>query len=101
MCSRNKWRSPTAERVFSRKPDLAVRSGGTSPNARRQVNQADIAWADVILVMEHKHRSRLAAQFSRGMQYKTVHILDIPDDYAFMDPELVALFEQAVPPLLR
>lgn len=101
VCSRNKWRSPTAERVFSRTPDLGVRSGGTSPNARRQVSHADIVWADLILVMEQKHRSRLMAQFSRAMQYKTVHVLDIPDEYEFMDPELIALFEQVVPPLLR
>lgn len=51
--------------------------------------------------MEHKHKSRLAAEFGRAMQYKTVHVLDVPDDYGFMDPELVQIFERAVPPLFR
>lgn len=101
VCSRNKWRSPTAERVFSRTPNLSVRSGGTSPKARRQVSQADIIWADVIMVMERKHQSRLMAQFSRATQYKVVHVLDVPDEYRFMDPDLVAIFEQVVPPLLQ
>ncbi len=101
VCSRNKWRSPTAEKVFSRTPEIAVRSGGTSPKSRRQVSQADVVWADVIFVMKRKHKSRLAAEFNRAMQYKTVHVLDIPDDYRFMDPELVDIFERAVPRLLH
>ncbi len=50
--------------------------------------------------METKHRSRLAAQFPRAMQYKAVHVLEIPDDYKFMDPELVEILEAAVPPIL-
>lgn len=51
VCSRNQWRSPTAEQVFRRHPALNVRSGGTSPNARHTVSAQDIQWADVILVM--------------------------------------------------
>ncbi len=100
ICSRNQWRSPTAERVFASDPTLAVRSAGTSPKAKRTVNENDIRWADHIFVMEQKHRDRLKASFPRGMQYKTVHILEIPDDYQFMDPELVELLEEVVPPLL-
>ena len=100
VCSRNQWRSPTAEQVFANDPTLAVRSAGTSPKARRTVNESDIRWADVVLVMERKHRDRLRATFARGMQYKPVHVLDIPDDYAFMDPDLVELLETMVPPLL-
>ena len=59
ICSRNQWRSPTAEQVFRRHPALNVRSAGTSASARKQVSAADIDWADVILVMESTHRSRL------------------------------------------
>lgn len=101
VCSRNRWRSPTAERVFWRDPDLAVRSAGTSSSARRRVGQADIDWADVIFAMESKHRAQLRAQFGSSMQHKTVHVLDIPDDYGFMDAELIRLLEIAVPVLLR
>lgn len=100
VCSRNRWRSPTAERVFSRDPDLAVRSAGTSSSARRRVGQADIDWADVIFVMESKHRAQLRAQFGRSMHGKTLHVLDIPDDYGFMDAELIQGLESAVPMLL-
>jgi predicted protein tyrosine phosphatase len=100
ICSRNQWRSPTAEQVFRRHPALAVRSAGTAASARRQVNQVDLAWADVIVVMEGKHKSRLLAEHSRTLTGKPLHVLDIPDDYRFMDPELVELLETAVPPLL-
>jgi predicted protein tyrosine phosphatase len=48
VCSRNQWRSPTAEQVFRRHPALNVRSGGTSLNARHTVSGQDIQWADVI-----------------------------------------------------
>jgi predicted protein tyrosine phosphatase len=53
-------------------------------------------WAEVIIVMEQKHKSRLSADFGNLMRGKTVHVLDIPDDYQYMDPELVALLEEAV-----
>ncbi len=37
------------------------------------------------------------ADFGRLMQHKPVHVLDIPDHYHFMDPQLVALLEDIVP----
>ncbi|MEM9204008.1 MAG: phosphotyrosine protein phosphatase [Actinomycetota bacterium] len=101
VCSRNQWRSPTAERIYARHPGLAVRSGGTSRNAKRPVAEPDVRWADAIFVMEQKHRDRLAASFPRAMQHRVVHVLDIPDEYRFMDPELIELLEQAITPLLN
>lgn len=101
ICSRNQWRSPTAERVFRRWPGVSVRSAGTSPNARRTVSVGDLRWADVIIVMEPKHRQQLIARFPRPLQKRTVHVLHIEDDYQPMDPELVRLLEETVPPLLE
>ena len=96
VCSRNQWRSPTAEALWRRHPGLAVRSAGTSPKARRTISAADVSWADVILVMESKHKSRLVADYSRLLQGKALHVLDIPDDYGYMDPELVEMLEISV-----
>jgi len=79
---------------------LSVRSGGTSPNARRKVTADDIAWADVICVMEEKHKSRLKAEFGRLLDGGVIHVLDIPDDYKYMDPELIEQLRQSVPALL-
>ncbi len=96
ICSRNKWRSPTAETVWRKHPNLNVRSAGTSPRAKKTVSSADISWADVIFVMEQKHKNRLKAQFTRLIEHKTVHILDIADDYKYMDTELVQILEASV-----
>lgn len=96
VCSRNQWRSPTAEQVWRRHPALAVRSGGTSPNARHPVSAADIEWAQQILVMEDKHKSRLRASFRQLLAHKPIHVLDIPDEYRYMDAALVALLQASV-----
>lgn len=56
----------------------------------------DIRWADVIFVMERKHLNRLQAEFSRLLEHKRLHVLDIPDDYHFMDPELVDILNDLV-----
>ena len=94
VCSRNQWRSPTGEKVFAKDPAVSARSAGTSRNARRRITVADIRWADVILVMEDKHKSRIRADFRTETQFKPLHVLDIPDDYQFMDPELVEIIRQ-------
>ena len=100
VCSRNQWRSPTGEQVWRRHPRVNARSAGTSAGARRVVSAADLAWADVVLVMEDKHKSRLLAEHRALLQHKPLHVLDIPDDYRYMDPELVALLGGPVADLL-
>lgn len=101
ICSRNQWRSPTAEQVWRRHSGYQVRSAGTSPNAKRTVNAADISWADIIFVMETKHRSRLMSVYNRLLQHKPLHVLDIPDEYQYLDPELVAELEAKVAAVLE
>lgn len=96
ICSRNQWRSPTAETVWRKHPDISVRSAGTSPNARKTVGPADIRWADVIIVMEQKHKNRLVAEFTRLLDHKPIHVLEIPDEYKYMNPELVEILENSV-----
>jgi len=96
VCSRNQWRSPTAEQVWRRHPALSVRSAGTSPKARRVVSAADLQWAHVVFAMEEKHKARLLASFGPWPQGLPVHVLDIPDEYRFMDPELMAQLRQSV-----
>ncbi|RYZ05167.1 MAG: phosphotyrosine protein phosphatase [Myxococcales bacterium] len=96
ICSKNQWRSPTAEAVWRKHPALSVRSAGTSSSARRKVSVEDVRWADVIFVMEEKHKSRLLADFTTTIQQKPLHVLDIPDEYKYMDPALVEQVREAV-----
>lgn len=96
VCSRNQWRSPTAENVYRDDPRLSVRSRGLSPQARRQISDDDVDWADVIFVMESKHRGRLNSRFRDQLAATHVCVLDNPDEYPFMDPELVELIKDRV-----
>ena len=96
VCSRNRLRSPTAEQVFASWPDIEVDSGGLSPDADEQLSAEQVAWADLIFVMEKVHRSKLQRNFRKLLQARVI-CLDIPDDYAFMDPELIRILKERVP----
>ena len=89
VCSRNQWRSPTGEAIFKKHPEHQARSAGTSPSARIKVNARLLLWADIIFVMEKKHRQRIQENFPFESSQKQIVVLDIPDDYQFMDPELI------------
>nr|WIE92267.1 low molecular weight protein tyrosine phosphatase family protein [Mesorhizobium sp. WSM4875] len=96
VCSQNRLRSPTAEQVFSRRRDLEVESAGTNHDADNPLTQELVAWADIIFVMEKAHRAKLQKKFRSSLKAARVIFLDIPDNYAFMDPELVRLLEAKV-----
>ncbi len=101
ICSRNRLRSPTAERVFFGTPGLEVRSAGTERDADNPVSSDDVDWAEVIFVMELRHKKRLQQMFGRQLAQKQIVVLGIPDDYEFMQPELVELLTRKVTPYLE
>ena len=101
ICGRNRWRSPTAERIFSSCAGVECDSAGLSPDAENPVTAELVEWAQTIFVMEKAHRAKLSARFGRSLRNKRVVCLDIPDKYQFMDPALVKLLEAKVTPLLR
>jgi predicted protein tyrosine phosphatase len=101
VCSRNQWRSPTAEEIYKNTDGLQVRSAGTEPSARIKLNAKTIAWADVIFVMEKKHKQRMQEKFSDELQDKEIIILDIPDEYQFMDTELIEEIKTKVDSFLQ
>ncbi|TKC13033.1 protein tyrosine phosphatase [Pedobacter polaris] len=96
VCSRNKWRSATAETIYQNHPLHQVKSAGTSPSARIKINSKLISWADLIFVMEKRHKQILAENFSDYLAEKEVIILNILDDYQYMDEELVLEIETKV-----
>ena len=101
VCSRNRWRSPTAEKVFDGVDGFQARSAGTEAGARIKVTAGHIGWADLIFVMEKKHLQRLQEKFPDELADKRVVCLNIPDDYQFMQPELITVLQAAVPPHLE
>ncbi|MFZ5706124.1 MAG: low molecular weight protein tyrosine phosphatase family protein [Pseudomonadota bacterium] len=93
VCSQNRLRSPTAEQLFSARKDIEVASAGTNNDAEEPLTDDLVEWADCIVVMERAHRSKVQKRFRRALGGKRVICLDIPDDYEFMDPELIRLLE--------
>ncbi len=96
LCSRNKWRSLTAEKIFHGIKGYDVRSAGTENNARIKVTSGHIGWADIIFVMEKKHFRRIHEKFGEMLRGKKVIVLDISDDYTFMDEELIEILKSRV-----
>lgn len=96
VCGRNRARSPTAEAVFASHDGIEAASAGTSKDSDTPLSDELIEWADIIFVMEQSHRAKLAAGFRAALKGKRVVCLDIPDDYAFMDAELVRMLKAKV-----
>ena len=91
ICSQNRLRSPTAEQVFADYPGLEVYSAGTNHDAENPLTAELVSWADIIVVMEKQHRAKVQRRFRSALRGQRVICLDIPDDYEFMQPELVKL----------
>ena len=89
VCSRNKIRSLTAEKLLEKLPGYEARSVGTQPAARIVVTAGHIGWADLIFCMEKSHRQRLQQRFPEALAGKTVVTLHIPDEYEFMAENLI------------
>ena len=93
VCSQNRLRSPTAEQAFADHPGLEVSSAGTNHDAENPLTAELVRWADLIVVMERQHRAKVQRRFRAALRGQRIICLDIPDDYAFMDPELIELLK--------
>ena len=96
ICSRNQWRSPTAEALFKGHARYDARSAGTEERARIKVTAGHIGWADVIFCMERKHAERLRDRFEVELEGKPLVVLRIPDNYQYGDPELIEILKSAL-----
>ena len=91
VCSRNLWRSPTAEALFKDDPRYEARSAGTEQGARIKLTAGHVGWADTVFCMEKKHAARVRERFAAELGDKPLVVLRIPDDFEYMDPALVDL----------
>jgi predicted protein tyrosine phosphatase len=96
VCSQNRLRSPTAEQIFSQWPGVECTSAGVHASADVPLDPELIGWADIIFVMERAHKMKMSAKFGKHLHVKRVICLGIPDDYTFMQHELVALLQSKV-----
>jgi predicted protein tyrosine phosphatase len=100
VCSQNKLRSPTAEAVFADLPEVDVDSAGLNHDAVVPLSPEQVRWADLICVMEKSHRNRLTKRFRKHLAGKRVVVLDIPDNYEYMEPALVELIKRRCAPFI-
>ena len=100
VCSRNRLRSPTAEAIFSAYEGIEALSAGTGPDAMTPVSADLIEWADLVFAMERVHKRRLQERFRPQLRAKRLIVLGIPDNYAYMEPDLVRILESAILPYL-
>jgi predicted protein tyrosine phosphatase len=101
VCSQNKFRSPTAEVIFSAWPGVEAASAGTDSDAVTPLSEDLIEWADVIFAMEDRHRQKIRQRFGKQIAAKRVIVLRIPDRYAYMDAELIQILNRKVVPYLK
>ena len=101
ICTQNRLRSPTAEQLFSTWPTVETDSAGLGNDANVPLSSEQIAWASILFVMEKAHRNKLSKKFKSYLNGKRVICLDIPDDYEFMQTELVTLLEPKAGKFLR
>ena len=101
VCSENRLRSPTAADIFSQCAGIETISAGTNKGCDTPVSGDLIEWADVVLVMEQSHKSKVSRKFGELLRHKKLAVLDIPDIFEYMDPMLVALLKARVPRYVR
>lgn len=100
ICGRNKRRSRTAEHIFKNDDRFNIRSVGLSPKSERKLTEQDLKWANLVFVMEFEQKARISGTF-RHLQLPKIEVLNIEDEYEFMDDELVRLLTDRINDTLR
>lgn len=96
LCSQNKRRSLTAEKIFNGVNGHTARSAGTENNSRIKVTVGLLGWADIIFCMEKKHAQRIKMKYQDVIEDKKLVVLNIYDDYQFMEESLIDILESEV-----
>lgn len=90
VCGRNKKRSRTAEYIFKNDNRFNIRSAGLSPKSDRKISENDLNWADLVFVMESNQRAKIMKLY-KHLKLPTIEVLHIPDDFEFMNKELIEM----------
>lgn len=101
VCAQNKIRSLTAERLFAKSQTYQVRSRGVAPVARIRLTERDLAWADIVFVMEKEHKGRIMRKFGQTARDKRIVVLFIEDIYIRMQRELIEELRRKLGPYVE
>jgi predicted protein tyrosine phosphatase len=86
-------RSATAHEIYKNDSRLEVKSAGTDPTASTVLSNEILGWADCIMVMEKHHRNHIRKHFPEIYNSKRIVCLFIPDEYDYMQAELVEMLK--------
>ncbi len=100
VCAKNKKRSRTAEFIFKNDDRFNIRSAGLSPKSDRKISENDLNWADLVFVMESEQRTKIRDLY-KHIELSKIEILNIADDYEFMNEELVEMLTERINDSLR
>ncbi|HQV99872.1 MAG TPA: hypothetical protein PLZ91_06090, partial [Bacteroidia bacterium] len=95
VCGRNKKRSRTAEHIFKNDSRFKIRSVGLSPSSDRKISENDLRWANIVFVMEQDQREKIWDIY-KNITLPNIEVLNIEDDYEFMDPELIEMLTERI-----
>jgi len=91
LCGKARKRSPTAADIAAQWDGIEADFAGLSNDADEHLSIEQIEWANIIFVMERRQRARLSKLFGSALKGKRIICLSVPDDYEYMQVELVAL----------
>lgn len=91
VCTVNRMRSATAHKIYENDDRFIVKSAGTDKTANTVISDEILNWADSIIVMEKHHRNYIRQHFPDIYKDKKIVCLYIPDDYDYMQAELIAI----------
>ncbi len=96
VCNQGRNRSKTAAELFA----LRFQTESAGLYSDPSVTEMQLAEADMIIVMEEKHRTEIAERFPSAHLQKQILVLDIPDIYRYAQPGLVRLLKSRMYELL-
>ncbi len=70
-----------------------ILSAGTDKNANTVLTPELLNWADTVIVMEKHHRNTIQKKYREIYNNKRIVCLYIPDEYDFMQPELITILK--------
>jgi predicted protein tyrosine phosphatase len=91
VCSAGILRSATAARIYAKKYN--TRAAGSEPYALIPVTSELLLWADIVVFVNEANYRSVAQKFDLDEIRARYFILDIPDQYEHMHPELIQHFE--------
>ena len=96
VCGRNKRRSRTAEYIFKNDSRFNIKSAGLSPQSEIHINEKHIEWADLVFVMDNEQRKRIVGQYRDALNLPPIEVVDIPDEYEYLDNELIDILTDRI-----